>query len=67
MLTYITYLENYGIGQSKTKFLNLPNIIDGTIVSIFEAWKKTKIKYDLLQSHLIGFVTNGATCIIGMC
>ena len=66
LITYVTYLANEGIGQSKTEFLNLSGIPNGTASSIFEAWKKTKIKYDLDQTHLVGLATDGATSMVGV-
>ena len=65
LIIYITYLENDGIGQSKTKFLNLVGIPNATASSIFEAWK-TRIKYDLDQTHLIGLATDGAASMVGV-
>ena len=40
LITYVIYLKNDGIGQSKIKFLNLVGILDSTTTSIFEALYK---------------------------
>jgi hypothetical protein len=48
LITYVTYLEGDGIGQPKIQFLNLQGLPNGTAISIFEAWKKTSNKYDLV-------------------
>ena len=66
MITYVTYLKNDGKGQPKTKFLNLKGILDGTVASIFEAWKKTRIKYDLVQTHLVELAIHGAAFMVSM-
>ena len=64
LITYVTYLANNGIGQSKIEFLNLSGIPNGTASFIFETWKKTRIKYDLNQTHLVGLATDGAAFMI---
>ena len=66
LITYVTYLANDGIGQPKTEFLNLSSIPNGTTSSILEAWKKTRIKYDLDQTHLVGHATDRAASIVGV-
>ena len=66
LITYVTYLANDGIGQLKTKFLNLSGIPNGTTSSIFEVWKKTRIKYDLDQTHLFGLAMNGLASMVSV-
>ena len=66
LITYVTYLANEGIWQSKTEFLNLSGIPNGTASSILEVWKKTRIKYDLDQTHLVGLATDGAASMVGV-
>ena len=66
LIIYVTYLANDGIGQSKTEFLNLSNIPNDTISSILEAWKKTRIKYDLDQIHLVRLAINGVASMVGV-
>ena len=57
-------MENNSIGQSKIEFLNLRGILEFTIVSIIEAWKKIRIKYDLVQSQLVGLAIDGDASMI---
>ena len=66
LITYVTYLANDGIGQSKIEFLNLSGIPNGIASSIFEAWNKTRIKYDLDQTHLIELATDGTASMVGV-
>jgi hypothetical protein len=66
LISYVTYLEGDGIGQLKIQFLNLQGLPNRTSISIFEAWKKTSNKYDLVQSHLVGLTTDGVASMVGV-
>ncbi len=66
LITYVIYLKGDGIGQPKIQFPNLQGLPNGTVISIFEAWKKTSNKYDLVQSYLVGLATDEAASMVGM-
>ena len=66
LITYVTYLANDGIGQSKIEFLNLSGITNGTASSILKAWKNNRIKYDLDLTHLVGLAIDGAASRVGV-
>ena len=59
LIICVIYLENDGIGHFKTKFLMISNIH-------FLSIEETRIEYDLVQSHLIGFDTDGDASMVGM-
>ena len=47
LIVYLSYLDKDGLGQSKSLFLSLSAIYDGTAQSIYDAWTNTCTMYRL--------------------